>query len=271
MGIKYGCHGYTWQMSYEEFKGDILHILDIIQEGGFKGIDTQVVMLGKYYDKPDLFKKELEKRQLQLPALTLPLKWRYSKETNEERNLVDHFISYIKKFPNPLLNIVPTPESDRSNLKERQKNILSCANEVAKRATSQGVSVSLHPNSSPGSVFKVKEDYKVMFDGMNTDLIGYTPDAGHIAKGGMDVYEIFEQYREFIKHIHFKDIDSNNHWAAMGDGIIDFEKIVNYLNQTNYTNWIMVEEESKKAEKDPDNAMRKNSKYVKRNLINPYL
>ena len=263
MSIKYGCHGYTWQMSYEEYKDNLLHILDVIAQGGFRGIDTQVVMLGEFYNNPAKLREELDERGLDLAALTLPVKWREGTETAEEKKEADHFIDYLTHFPDALLNIVPLPEENRNNLEKRQQNILSCANAVAERAYHKGITVSFHPNSSPGSVFQYEEDYQVMFDNLNTDFIGYTPDAGHIAKGGMEPYKIFEQHRDIIKHIHFKDYAENGEWTAMGKGIINFEKIVKLLKETAYDGWIMVEEESKEAEKDPDKAMIENSKYIK--------
>ncbi|MBS4208146.1 sugar phosphate isomerase/epimerase [Bacillus sp. FJAT-50079] len=266
MVIKFGCHGYTWQMSYETQSDNLLHILDVIQKGGFKGLDTQVVMLGSFYHEPLRLKEELEKRGLELAALTLSLHWRHPIETEAERNDADYFINYLKHFPNALMNIVPLPEDNRDCLEERQQNILKCVNAIGQRAYDQGVVASFHPNSSPGSVFQNEEDYQVMFAGLDTRVIGYTPDAGHIAKGGMDVYKIFEENRALIKHIHFKDMLPNKEWTAMGNGMIDFPKIVQMLHETDYDGWIMVEEESAEAVKDPDGAMVENSKYVEKQL-----
>jgi inosose dehydratase len=53
----------------------------------------------------------------------------------------------------------------------------------------------------------------------------------------------------------------------MGEGVIDFPRIVRYLRSIGYKGWIMVEEESKKAVADPDGAMLANSRYVKEQLM----
>ncbi|QYR21791.1 sugar phosphate isomerase/epimerase [Paenibacillus sp. sptzw28] len=267
MGIKFGCHGYTWQMSYEQHKDELPHILSVIEEGGFKGLDTQVAMLGRFYDHPLKLKEEMQHRNLELAALTLSLSWRETEETDEERRLADYFIGYLANFPNALLNVVPTPGRNRDGLAERQRNIINCVNSLAKRAQDHGIVCSFHPNSPPGSVFRTKEDYELLFDGLDTRVIGYTPDAGHIACGGMDAAEIIETYSSLIKHVHFKDASADDVWKAMGEGVIDFPRIVRHLRDTGYNGWIMVEEESEKAVADPDGAMMENSKYVKEQLI----
>lgn len=267
MGIKFGCHGYTWQLSYETQSDNLPHILDVIADGGFKGLDTQVAMLGRFYNHPALLKEELQQRNLELAALTLSLRWLHKGETDEEQRTADHFISYLKQFPNALLNVVQMPGTNRDELQTRQRNVLECVNAIARRAADHGVVTAFHPNSPPGSVFRNEEDYKIMFDGLDTKVIGYTPDAGHIASGGMDVARIFETYRPLIKHVHFKDASADYVWKAMGDGVIDFPRIVRHLRNTNYKGWIMVEEESEKAAVDPDGAMMQNACYVKEQLM----
>lgn len=269
MGIKFGCHGYTWQLSYETQSDNLPHIMDVIAAGGFKGLDTQVVMLGRFDNSPQLLKEELHKRGLELAALTLSLKWTGNEESDEERKTADYYINYLKHFPHALLNIVQMPGSNREQLQRRQRDLLRCVNEIGRRAAEQGVVASFHPNSPPGSLFRTGEDYKVMFDGLDSRVIGYTPDAGHIACGGMDVAEVFELYRPFIRHVHFKDASASHVWESMGEGIIDFPRIVKHLHDTGYNGWIMVEEESAKAVADPDGAMMMNSRYVTESLL-PY-
>ncbi|WP_372661756.1 sugar phosphate isomerase/epimerase family protein [Cohnella sp.] len=267
MGMKFGCHGYTWQLSYETQSDNLTHIMDVISDSGFKGLDTQVVMLGRFHNHPTLLKEELHKRNLELAALTLSLHWLNEEETDAERSAADYFVEYLRHFPNALLNVVQMPGNNREQLQLRQRNVLNCVNSLARRAADKGVVTAFHPNSPPGSVFRNIEDYKIMFEGLDTNVIGYTPDAGHIACGGMDVAEIFETYRPLIKHVHFKDASADYVWKAMGDGVIDFPRIVRNLRDTNYNGWIMVEEESEKAVADPDGAMMENSSYVREQLI----
>lgn len=266
MTIKFGCHGSTWELDYDKETDYFSHITNVVEEAGFKGVDVQVSLLGRFKTSPDLLKEELQKRGLHLAALTLPFSWLNSQETEEERNLADYYMNYLKEFPNAILNVAPRAGKNRDNLDQRQQNIISCANSLARRAHDKGITCSFHPSSPAGSVFRLEEDYKILFDGLDMRYIGYTPDAGHIAFGGMEVVNIFKTYLPYIKHVHFKDASKAPRWEKMGEGDIDFPEIVKILAQSDYNGWIMVEEETKESEADPDSAILDISKYVSSNL-----
>jgi inosose dehydratase len=249
-------------MSYEKYKDQLPHILTIVAQAGFQGVEAEVCMLGSLYEDAGRLREELDKNRLKLGALTLALPWLHPKETEEEKREADRLFDYLKRFPEALLILVPLPGPDRSHLAERQKHALRCVNAVAERAHERGIVSALHPNSPPGSVFRTSEDYKVMFDGMNTDVLGYCPDSGHIANGGMDVMELFAASRSIIKHVHFKDVSAGKQWKAMGEGVIDHPAVVKLLADSGYQGWVMVEEESKRAESEPDQVTIGNGSYV---------
>jgi inosose dehydratase len=260
--IKMGCQTYTWQMSYEKYSNQLDHILDVVKSVGFAGIEPEVCMLGRYADRPEELASSLKRRGLELGALCLVCDWRGPEETAQERQQADHVFEYLKRFPGTLLALCQMPGQDRSDLAERQRNCIACCNTIGRRATDAGIGTAFHPNSPPGSVFRAEEDYKVLLDGLDGRFLGFAPDAGHIAKGGMDAPEIFRRYRSAIRHVHFKDMAADGKWAEMGEGIIDFPAILADLRAGGYAGWIMVEDESPRAEISPDAVTTDNGKYM---------
>jgi inosose dehydratase len=254
-------------MSYEKYANQLEHILNVIQTAGFAGVEPEVCMLGPYRNQPAKLTADLQARNLKMGALTLALPWRQSTETSDEREEANFVFEFLKHFPDTLLILVQLPFQDRSNLLEKQKNALSCINEVAKRASKEGISCAFHPNSPEGSVFRTKDDYEILFSGLDNRYVGYAPDTGHIVNGGMDPMKIFESARSMIKHVHFKDITLDKQWTAMGEGVIDHPAIVRYLKDTGYTGWIMVEEESLQAELEPDRVTVLNGRYSRDKLV----
>ena len=269
MGIRFGCQAYTWQMS-GRYVGKLDHILATVQAAGLGGFETEVCMLGPYYDDPALLAAMLQRRGIEPAALTLALPWAGPEETPAERNEADRLLAYLGHFPGTMLVLAQLPGPDRADLPRRQRNALACFNAIGRRARERGIACAFHPNSPPGSVFRTWEDYQVLLAGLDADCVGLAPDAGHIAKGGMDVLEAFRECRPWIRHVHFKDLAPSGEWAAMGRGVIDFPGLVAYLRDSAYDGWIMVEEESAQAEAEPDAVTLANGRYT-RQVLQPLL
>ena len=118
-----------------------------------------------------------------------------------------------------------------------------------------------------GSVFRTSEDYEILIDGLDPSYIGYCPDVGHIAKGGMDPLDIIKKYRERVNLVHYKDMHADHRWAPTGEGTIDFDTITQYLIDTNYSGWIIMEDECDEAITDPDAVTLKDGKFIANHLI----
>jgi inosose dehydratase len=265
--IRFGCQFYTWQMSGQRYVGALPHITQIASAAGFAGIEPETGMLGAYYDDPAALRDVLDKRGLALGALTLVPDWVGPRESELEVRETERVFSYLRTFPGAHLMLVQMPGTDRRDLRERQQKVIGCINAVATRAAGHGIACSYHPNSPPGSLFRVLEDYQILLEGLDSRVVGFAPDTGHVVKGGIDVLELFETYRPLIRHVHFKDITAAGEWTAMGAGVIDFPRIVRVLRDTGYGGWIMIEDESVEAETDPDAAMQKNGEYLQQTLL----
>jgi len=265
--INFGCQFYTWQMSGKKYIGKLPHILKVVNAAGFAGIEPETLMLGAYYEDPQELKDILVQHGLKLGAITLVQDWAGPVETKQESQEAELIFKYTKFFPGTHLVLGQMPGKDRTDLQQRQANAIACVNAVAVRAFDQGIFCSFHPNSPLGSVFRTRDDYRVLLDGLDSRVVGFAPDSGHIAKGGMDVIEVFQSYMSFIKHVHFKDITASGEWTAMGAGVIDFPQIVTMLKAAGYNGWIMIEEESPEAEINPDIATNKNGKYLHQALL----
>ena len=267
--IKVGCETYTWQMPGESYKGKLGHIMNIAQQAGFKGIEPETSFFGDLSD-PLRMKDTLAAYQLELVALCHVEDWRHSKETDEERENADQWMEFLKHFPDCIYLLVQMPGKDRSELIERQQNLLTCVNDAARRASDHGITCSYHPNSPSGSVYRTEEDYKILLEGLDKEHIGYTPDVGHIAKGGMDPLSIIQKYRSLVNLVHYKDMYEDGRWAQTGEGSIDFASITKYLVDTDYDGWIIMEDECDQAITDPDGVTLKDGIFIN-NTIAPLL
>ncbi|WP_080876000.1 sugar phosphate isomerase/epimerase family protein [Oceanobacillus timonensis] len=267
MVMEFGCQGSTWVLDYDK-EADIMdQIMDDIKNSGLTGLDMQISLLGKYKNAPEKFKEELDKRGLKLAALTIPHAFEGGKASPEERELEDYYFEYLKHFPGAIMNVPSRVGKNRDNLLQRQKEIIKGANELGKRAIEDhGIITSLHPISYVTSYWRFKEDYDVLFDGLDPRYMGYTPDAGHIEFGGMEAADIIKQALPLIKHVHFKDASKDNKWKKMGEGDIDFVKCINVLKKGGYNGWVILEEETGSEQVDTSKVIVELGDYVKRNI-----
>ncbi len=267
--IRIGCETYTWQMPGEQYKDKLGHILEVTSRAGFESIEPDTSFMGRFAD-PELMKEALDKYQLELSVLCLAEDWQNPQETASEKTRAEQWINFLKHFPHTILLLVQKPGKDRENLKERQQNLLSCVNQIARRANERGIVCSYHPNSPAGSIYRTEEDYKILLNGLDNEVIQYTPDVGHIAKGGMDPLKIIREYRELVNCVHYKDMFQDGRWAAMGEGIIDFDGITKELKNTGFEGWIIVEDECDEAITDPDQVTLTDGIYIKE-VLEPML
>ncbi len=267
--IKIGCETYTWAMSGDKYKDKLEHILGITSKAGFKSIEPDTGFMGGFTD-PEVFKAALDRNNTELSVLVHVEDWRNPKETEQERKNADQWIDFMTHFPEAILLLVQMPGEDRNHLEERQQNLLTCVNQIAARAADKGIICSYHPNSPMGSIYRTEEDYKILLNGLDNNVIKYTPDVGHIAKAGMDPMAIIKQYRELVNCVHYKDMYEDGSWAPMGDGVIDFVEITNYLKQSGFEGWIIVEDECDEAITDPDGVTMADGIYIKK-VLEPLL
>ena len=267
--IKLACETYTWQMPGEQYKGKLEHIMEVASRAGFRGIEPDSSFLHHLSD-PALMKAALQQYNLELSVFCYVEDWRYANETPDEQQRANAWLKFMEHFPDTLFLLVQMPGKDRQNLEERQQNLLSCVNAIAKRAADKGIECSYHPNSPMGSVFRTHEDYKILLNGLDSSAIKYTPDVGHIAKAGMDPLAIVQEYRDLVNCIHYKDMYNDGRWAPMGEGSIDFTGITNYLKKTGFEGWIVVEDECDEAITDPDSVAMKDGLY-NRQVLEPLI
>lgn len=264
--FRYGCETFSWVMSGDKYVGDCPHMCEIIKRAGLTGIETSAGMMGRYFEDAALMADLLAEHGLSLASLGFGGAFRNSTLNEQERAQADRVFDYLKSFPQARLTLAHGSR-DRSDLTERQYNAMACVNEVARLAVERGIACAFHPTSGGYSIFRSADDYKLMLDSLDTSVVGYCPDSGHIVNGGMDVYEIFSTYASVISHVHLKDISEDNHWAPMGEGIIDFPRLLQTLHDADYGGWINIEEESADAKVDPDGATLKNGSYLAETLL----
>ena len=268
--LRFGCQTYPWKMGGHS--GEVLRMLETAEKAGFQSLEAEIDMLGTYFEEPEALEELLEKNHMKFAALVLHQDWEGSGQTEDEKALSKKAIEFVKHFPFAKIMLSHhagnTPRGEGGVLERRRKNLIACMEEVAVQAAEEGIVCCFHPNSAANSLFRTAEDYEEMFRLLETTTIGWAPDAGHIENGGMRALEQMKKHRNLIRHVHFKDRISQDEWAVMGEGTIDYPEIIKFLAETDYHGWIMVEDESPRAAEDSDAVVALDGAYMCRQIWN---
>ncbi|WP_426401881.1 myo-inosose-2 dehydratase [Mammaliicoccus lentus] len=145
---------------------------------------------------------------------------------------------------------------------EEWKLLIEGLEKLGKLAHEKDMEIVYHHHMGTG--VQTTEEIDELMERTNKDNVSLLFDTGHLVVSGEDPIEILKKYEDRIKHIHFKDVrqeiteavDKDNQcfldgvrkgmFTVPGDGVIDFEPILNLIYQSNYSGWIVVE-----AEQDP--------------------
>jgi len=93
---------------------------------------------------------------------------------------------------------------------------------------------------------------------------GLLVDTGHAFAGGFDYAKLFDRFGDLVRHIHLKDVRADRlnkvraddlsfndgvrmgMFTVPGDGALDFTPVADFVRQSGYQGWLVVE-----AEQDP--------------------
>lgn len=265
--FRFGSEVYTWFMSGngQTHQGRLGHMIEIIAQAGFTGIQPIFTWMGDLVDAERLEAK-LKEQGIELAALALALDWNGAEEFENERIIADNAIALLERFPGAMLNTVQIP-TGRHDLEQRRLSLVNIVNTVSARAAAKGVPCSFHPNSPHTSIIRTEEDYKVVLEALDTTVTGWTPDVGHIINGGMDPLSKMKEYASLINHVHYKDWDGNPEFTLMGNGKVDLLSITQWLKDINYSGWIICEDEGVEALDDPDFVTLHDGKWIMNDLV----
>jgi inosose dehydratase len=265
--MKFGAEAYTWFMkdSGAAHANSVGRMIDISADAGFTGVEPIFGWMGDYAD-PGRLKEKLDASGIELAAIAFGQDWNQPEETAEERDLADQAIAFLKQFPDAMLCTVQLP-TGRHDLEQRRLNLVNNINAVSRRAADAGVPATYHPNSPATSTNRTEEDYKIILEGLDTSVTGWTPDVGHIQNGDMDPLTIMKQYASLINLVHFKDWDGEHEFALMGQGKIDFVSITKWLIQQNFDGWVICEDEAPQALDDPDGVTLHDGRWIHDTLL----
>ena len=263
--LRYGCQTFTWEMLGPDWTGDADDLVDAISRAGYQGLEITDTMIGSYADRPQAFAKRLEDAGLELVAFAYGSPGGFTETScaSADVDACKKWVDFAAHFPGALVSMgsatVMSP-GGREMKFATAADIYNISALVGQRA---GVAVALHPSSHHNTLLFSRQDYDAIFARLDPS-VGWVPDTGHILRAKQDIGDVLATYLDRIRYVHLKDVDAQGDWAMLGAGVCDVPAVIEAAERgPNFNGWIVVEEESETAGRDPAKAVRVNLETLK--------
>jgi len=248
-------------------------VLDEIRDTGYVG--TEFGDWGFMPTEPGALRRELDARKLAMVGAFVPVAFadnnaheagaEFAVRTAKLLAAVEGNSPFIVLADDNGKNANRTRKAGRitaaDNLTEAQwKTFVQGVEHVARAVREQvGLRCVFHHHAA-GFVETADEVSKLL--GLtDPNLVGLCFDTGHLRFGGGDPLATLRQHRDRIWHVHFKDCSPAVHqrsraegwdyfgslkhgiFCELGKGDVDFAAVIADLRRTNYSGWIVVEQD----------------------------
>jgi inosose dehydratase len=255
--MRIACQAATWEMFGEQWAGRVDDILDAIASAGYEGVEFGHKMIREYAGRQADLARAVRARGLRFAAYSIALGSGGADPARREGDLVEAecALRFVEAFPEALLVLEGATSEGDENIDRKIAIAAELYNEIGRRGQRTGVRVALHPNSQPGSILRSRESYRRIMDLTDPGLVGWAVDTGEIFRSGQIAIEAMAYHRSRIGHVHLRDVGRAGQWRPLGQGVGDISAAIGLLAESDYQDWLVVEEQSIEAWTAPDRSI----------------
>lgn len=258
--FKLGCQTFTWEMLGPRWTGGPDDLLRAIAAAGYTGIEITDKMIGHYMGDAGAFAAALERNALTLVAYAVASPSGYCEADQVAADVarIAETARFVARFPGALISMGSATVMSPGERAEKYDIAAQVYTESFAVAAEQGVPLAVHPSSHHDTLIYDEADYAAIFERMDPS-VGWVPDTGHILRGGQSVGDAMSRWRERIRYVHLKDVDAAGDWAMLGQGVVDVPEVARLAAAApGFNGWLVLEEESEEAGRDPAAAVATN-------------
>ena len=275
MSVKLGIAPIAWSNDdMPELGGDtpLEQCLSEASEAGFSGIESG----GKFPKKSNELIPLLDKYNLKLCSGWYGANLR-TNSVREEIELIQDQLKLFQDCNAPCIVFAEVSDSIAGDPKkplstrpkmtsEEWNNYCKKISEIGKYLEDQGMPLAYHHHM--GTVVETQQDTERLLES-TSDQVKLILDTGHMLFAGGNFFEVANNFKERIIHVHCKDIRKDilekslkndatfrqafldGAFTVPGDGCIDYIPFLNALKKKNYSGWLVVEAEQDPAKANP--------------------
>jgi inosose dehydratase len=246
-------------------------VLDAIAAAGYEG--TELGPYGYLPTDPDALRRELASRGLALGSsfVPLPLEDAAARERSVEAALrvgrllatqgVGELIIADDEDPARAARAGRVPADGSAGWTEAQWREAVATLHAAARALRDQLGLRVVVHHHAGTFLETPDEVDRLLARTDPDLVNLLLDTGHSTFGGDDAVDVVRRHGGRIRYVHLKDVRADEMarvrgedvpmseaWARgvfcpLGDGVVDFPRLVESLRGRGYAGWLIVEQD----------------------------
>jgi sugar phosphate isomerase/epimerase len=224
--LKLSCSAIAWGMIKDV--PTFTKITQSVADAGYEGIGIEYNLLpAELMKKPELVKDIAQGAGLDVPSMAINENTAYQAEAAERMGAESGWLCLFEK------DAAGAAEVTRMHLKEFGK---------------RGLKVGLHPHVK--SNVETNKQLDELIAACKPATLDVCFDSAHQQALRMDLPAFIERYKDRLCLVHLKDlrvmkdpkdIDYDNDFVDLGEGLCDFPAIMKALKDVRYPGWLMVE------------------------------
>lgn len=271
-------------------------VLDAIAAAGYEG--TELGPYGYLPTDPDALRRELDSRRLALGSsfVPLPLEDASARERSVASALqvgrllatqgVREVIVADDEDPARAARAGRIPSDGSAGWTDAQwREAAATLHAVARALRDQlGMRVVVHHHA--GTFLETPGEVDRLLASTDGELVNLLLDTGHATYGGDDAVDVVRRHGDRVRYVHLKDVRADEMarvrnedvpmseaWARgvfcpLGDGVVDFPRLVESLRARSYSGWLIVEQDvvpdaAGKLHPEPSQSARQSRTYLR--------
>lgn len=206
-----------------------------VSEAGYEGFELFDGNLAQYAGREDELRDLMDELGLRMVAVYSGANFIYPEILEDELSKIEASARFAARLGAEHLVVgggavraAGIQEEDYRRLGEGLERVVAIADEA-------GLVASYHPHL--GTCVESPEQLAKVFQYTGID---FCPDTAHLEAGGGDSAELISTYDDRIRYVHLKDYEGGD-FLPLGQGGLDFSRIMEALDGIRYDGWITVE------------------------------
>jgi sugar phosphate isomerase/epimerase len=247
-GLRAGCQTNAWRIDPNNFDS-FLAVLDRVRNYGYHGFETGFRNVQGRFDRIAETRKSIEARGLEFLGCHIFLT-KYDEATAvAPSQLIDSVIKGAAALgARRLILSGAACRQDAAALRRK----VAALNDTARKCRQHNIRLAYHNHDL--EFLNDAAEMEEMLSATEAESLRLLLDAGHVIRARADVARFFRRHAARIDGVHLRDFRRGDQ-VPLGDGDVDWKPLVAAARESNWTGWIINEEERLNDEKPGDSAV----------------